>query len=112
MVKFSVPAPAPNSTLAALSVPGATAGSPAPAPMFSVPIDPALLATLKGPPLVTVPPSATVSVPVPRLPILIGPLFQLEPEPVTVTVPVEPTANIAPMCCARWSSDLSDEGSG
>ena len=42
----------------------------------------------------TVPPFAIVSVPVPKPPILSpppGPLFQLEPGPVTVTVPVEPT---------------------
>ena len=43
--------------------------------------------------LMTVPPFAIVSVPVPKLPILsppLGPLVQLEPGPVTVTVPVEP----------------------
>ena len=41
----------------------------------------------------TFPPFAIVSVPVPKLPILsppLGPLIQLEPGPVTVTVPVEP----------------------
>ena len=44
----------------------------------------------------TIPPFAIVSVPVPKLPILSPPpglLFQVEPGPVTVTVPVEPTAN-------------------
>ena len=41
----------------------------------------------------TFPPFAIVSVPVPKLPILsppLGPLIQMEPGPVTVTVPVEP----------------------
>jgi hypothetical protein len=90
-LKFSVPAPAPNATFAALSVPGATAGPPAPAPMFSVPVDPALTATVRGPPLVTVPPSATVSVPVPKFPMFTPELLlQVEPAPVTVTVPCEP----------------------
>ena len=62
--------------------------------MLSVPIEPALLATLKGPPGVTVPPSAIVSVPVPKLPKL-SPrvLLKLEFAPVTITVPVEPTLN-------------------
>ena len=44
----------------------------------------------------TIPPFAIVSVPVPKLPMLSPPpglLFQLEPGPVTVTVPVEPTDN-------------------
>ena len=44
----------------------------------------------------TIPPFAIVSVPVPKLPILSPPpglLFQLEPGPVTVTVPVEPADN-------------------
>ena len=65
-MKFSVPVPAPNATLCAVSVPGAAAGLLAPAPMFNVPIDAAPMATLKGPPGVTVPPSAIVSVPVPK----------------------------------------------
>ena len=47
--------------------------------------------------LLTVPPFAIVSEPLPKLPILSPPgltglLFQLEPGPVTVTVPVEPAA--------------------
>ncbi len=44
----------------------------------------------------TIPPFEIVSVPVPKLPILSpppGPLFQMEPGPVTVTAPVEPTDN-------------------
>jgi hypothetical protein len=44
----------------------------------------------------TAPPFAIVSVPVPKLPILSPPpglLFQMEPGPVTVTVPVEPADN-------------------
>ena len=43
----------------------------------------------------TVPPSAIVSVPMPKAPstTLAGLVFQLEPGPVTVTVPLEPTAN-------------------
>jgi hypothetical protein len=52
------------------------------------------MATLKGPPGVTVPPSAIVSVPEPKLPMLSPrPLPQLEPAPVTVTAPFEPAAN-------------------
>ena len=46
--------------------------------------------------LMTVPPLAIVRVPVPELPILSPPpglLFQMEPGPVTVTVPVEPADN-------------------
>ena len=41
----------------------------------------------------TLPPFAIVRVPVPKPPILsppLGPLIQLEPAPVTITVPVEP----------------------
>ena len=44
----------------------------------------------------TLPPFAIMSVPVPNVPILsppLSPLFQVEPGPVTVTVPVEPAAN-------------------
>ena len=44
----------------------------------------------------TLPPFAIMSAPVPKLPILsppLVPLTQLEPGPVTVTVPVEPAAN-------------------
>ena len=70
-------------------VPGAAAGSPAPPPMFSVPIAPAFVAIITGP--ATMPPSAIVSVPVPRLPMFTPELLlQLEPAPVTVTVPCEP----------------------
>ena len=146
-MKLIVPVPAPNAMLGAVSVPGAAAGAPAPAPMLSVPIAPGFVAILTGP--VTTPPSAIVSVPVPnyqcstrkcwsnwsprrppspypaslqhcrcwrpklvllktvppfvivsepvpKLPILsppLTPLIQLEPGPVTVTVPVEPAAN-------------------
>ena len=46
--------------------------------------------------LMTIPPFVIVSMPVPKLPILSPPpglLFQVEPGPVTVTVPVEPTDN-------------------
>ena len=70
-------------------VPGAAAGAPAPAPIFSVPIAPAFVAITIGP--LTTPPSAIVRVPVPRLPMLTpSRLLQLEPGPVTVTVPCEP----------------------
>ena len=81
--------PAPNARLGEVSVPGATAGAPAPAPMFSVPVAPAFVAITIGP--VTTPPSAMVSVPVPRLP-MFSPklLLQVEPAPVTVTAPFEP----------------------
>ncbi len=44
----------------------------------------------------TIPPFVIASVPVPKLPMLSPPpglLFQMEPGPVTVTVPVEPTDN-------------------
>ena len=45
----------------------------------------------------TLPPFAIVSVPVPKVPILSPPtgllLVQMEPGPVTVTVPVEPADN-------------------
>ena len=44
----------------------------------------------------TLPPFAIVRVPVPKLPILsppLGPLIQLEPGPVTVTVPFEPAVS-------------------
>ena len=67
-----------------------------PAPVtVTVPCEPAPLPMLaaKAVLLMTLPPFAIVSVPVPKLPILSpppGPLFQLEPGPVTVTVPVEP----------------------
>ena len=59
---------------------------PAPLPMFAV----------KTVLLLTVPPFVIVSEPVPKLPILsppLVPLIQLEPGPVTVTVPVEPAVN-------------------
>ena len=72
-----------------MSVPGAAAGLPAPAPMLSVPIEPAFVAIVTGP--ATTPPSAIVSVPVPRLPMFTPELLlQVEPAPVTVTVPCEP----------------------
>ena len=70
-----------------------------PAPVtVTVPCEPAPLPMLavKAVLLMTVPPFAIVSVPVPKLPILSPPpglLFQMEPGPVTVTVPVEPAAN-------------------
>ena len=69
-----------------MSVPGAAAGLPAAAPMFSVPIALALVAITIGP--VTMPPSAIVSVPVPRLPMFTPELLlHVEPAPVTVTGP-------------------------
>ena len=84
--------PAPNATLAASSVPAAAAGLPAAAPMFSVPREPAWLATCTVP-ACTVAPSATVSVPVPLTPIVRDALvLQAEPGPVTVTVPCEPVS--------------------
>ena len=67
-----------------------------PAPVtVTVPCEPAPLPMLavKAVILMTLPPFAIVSVPVPKLPILsppLGPLIQLEPGPVTVTVPFEP----------------------
>ena len=71
-----------------------------PAPVtVAKPCEPAplpMLATVPMVALVTFPPFAIVSVPLPKLPILsppLGPLLQLEPAPVTVTVPVEPTDN-------------------
>ena len=74
---------------AQLSVPGATAGLPTPAPMLSVPIEPGFVAIIIGP--LTMPPSAIVSVPVPSLPMFTPKLLlQVEPAPVTVTVPREP----------------------
>ena len=54
-----------------------------------------MLATLEVK-LMTLPPLAIVSVPVPKLPILsppLGPIIQLEAWPVTVTVPFEPADN-------------------
>ena len=70
---------------------------PAPATL-TVPCEPAPLPMLavKAVILMTIPPFVIVSVPVPKLPILSpppGPLFQMEPGPVTVTVPVEPADN-------------------
>ena len=70
---------------------------PTPATL-TVPCEPAPLPMLaaKGVVLMTIPPFVIVSVPVPKLPILsppLGPLFQVEPGPVTVTVPVEPADN-------------------
>jgi hypothetical protein len=38
---MAAPVPAPNETAAALSVPGAAAGSPGTEPMFKVPVEPA-----------------------------------------------------------------------
>ncbi len=70
-----------------------------PAPVtVTVPCEPAPLPMLAalGVSLMTVPPFAIVSVPVPKAPILSPPpglLFQVEPGPVTVTVPVEPGDN-------------------
>ena len=70
-----------------------------PAPVtVTVPSEPAPLPMLaaKAVLLMTVPPFAIVSVPVPKLPILSpgppGLLFQTEPGPVTVTAPFEPAA--------------------
>ena len=78
--------------LGAVSVPGAAAGLPAPAPMLSVPVEPAFVAIVTVGAM-TLPPSAIVSVPVPELPILNPAMsLQREPAPVTVTVPCEPTA--------------------
>ena len=83
--------PAPNATLVAVSMPGAAAGLPAPAPMLSVPVEPAFVAITTGP--VTMPLFAIVSVPVPKLPMFTPELLlQMEPAPVTVTVPCEPGA--------------------
>ena len=67
-----------------------------PAPVtVTVPCEPAPLPMLAATAviLMTLPPFAIVRVPVPKLPILsppLGPLIQLEPGPVTVTVPFEP----------------------
>ena len=70
-----------------------------PAPVtVTVPREPAnspMLALL-GVSLMTVPPFAIVSVPVPKAPTLSPPpglLFQAEPGPVTVTAPIEPADN-------------------
>ena len=85
-------------------VPGAAAGLPAPAPMLSVPIAPAFVAITIGP--LTTPPSAIVSVPVPRLPMFTPELLlQMEPAPVTVTVPCEPAP--LPMLAA-YGGDIDD----
>src|SRR5262245_39501430 len=85
-----VPVPAPNETAAGiLSVPGAVGGLPGPAPIFSVPIEPAPKATTTNG-LLTVPPSAIVSVPVPLRPRTNTLPVQVEPAPVPVTVPCEP----------------------
>ena len=72
---------------------------PAPATL-TVPSEPAPWPMLAVKPvlLLTVPPFVIVSEPVPKLPILSPPgltglLFQVEPGPVTVTVPVEPADN-------------------
>jgi hypothetical protein len=89
MIEIEGTGAAPNATLGAVMVPGAAAGLPAPAPMLSVPLEPAFAAIATGP--ATTPLSATVSVPVPRLPMFTPRmLLQLEPGPVTVTVPCEP----------------------
>src|SRR5262249_22050607 len=90
-----VPVPAPNETAAVLSVPGAARGLPGPAPIFSVPSEPGAMAILTDPPLLTVPPSAIVSVPVPLRPTAMFRLLgvkKVEPAPVAVTVPCEPDA--------------------
>ncbi len=71
-----------------------------PAPVtITVPVEPGNAPTLamKAVLLLTVPPFAIVSEPLPKLPILSPPgltglLFQVEPGPVTVTVPVESAA--------------------
>src|SRR5262245_3787874 len=84
-----VPAPAPNATSAALSVPGA-AGAPGPAPMFSVPIEGKVSAITTGALLLTVPPFAIVSVPVPDWPTSRVAVFKVEPAPVTIIVPCTP----------------------
>ena len=66
--------------------------------MFSVPVEPANVPTLilrfglTVPFTLTVPPSAIVSVPVPTLPMVVPPVVQVEPAPVTVTVPCEPAS--------------------
>ena len=84
-----------------------------PAPVtVTVPREPAnspMLAVL-GVSLMTVPPFAIVSVPVPKAPTLsppLGPLIQVEPGPVTVTAPIEPTVNPteapAPLFTVPWS---------
>src|SRR4051794_18730692 len=74
--------------LDAVNLPGATAGLPATAPTLSVPVAPAFIAIVTDP--ATTPPSAIVSVPMPELPTLTPELLiQLEPAPVTVTVPSE-----------------------
>ena len=89
-MKLIVPVPAPNAALGVLSVPGAAAGLPGPAPMLSVPVEPAFAAiTTDG--AVTTPPSAIVSVPAPELPTFTPELLlQAEPAPATLTVPCEP----------------------
>ena len=64
-LKLSVAVPAPNSTLAASSVPAETAESPAAAPILIVPTLPEFTPR----PIVgalTVPPAATVSLPLPE----------------------------------------------
>ena len=70
-----------------------------PAPVtVTVPCEPArvpMLVTM-GVISMTLPPFAIMSVPVPKLPMLsppLGPLIQVEPGPVTVTVPIEPADN-------------------
>ena len=67
--------------------------------MLSVPTAPAFVAITTGP-AVTMPLSAIVSVPLPELP-MFSPemLLQVEPAPVTVTVPSEPAA--WPMLAAK-----------
>ena len=67
--------------------------------MLSVPIEPAFSAIRTGP-AVTTPLSAIVSVPLPKLP-MFNPelLLQVEPAPVTITVPSEPTP--LPMLAAK-----------
>ena len=67
-----------------------------PAPVtVTVPCEPTNLPILVSSPariLMNRPPFAIVSVPMPELPTLspVGPLIQLEPGPVTVTVPTRP----------------------
>jgi hypothetical protein len=62
---------------------------------LTVPCEPARSPMLaaKAVSLMTAPPFAIVSVPIPKLPILSPPpglLFQMEPGPITVAVPIEP----------------------
>ena len=99
-MKLTVPGmPVVKMTSLALRVPGATAGLAAAAPMFRVPLEPAvppritLAVRLAS---VTVPPLAMVSVPRPSEPMTrpwavgvelgVSLMVQIEPAPVTVTL--------------------------